>query len=296
MKMKTEYKYMHWVAFLLAFGMLTVFQTQLIGKPEAKKERTRMKLYYAKSPDGTKKITIAITAGSGRNMHGVADAEVVLNSMVNDSTIELARLKTDTLGTIELFVEADYKFPVNEEGKTYLEAIYEGNDVYRNASNDIEIADVDFEFSFDIEDSVKYLTVVATQKDPDGNTIPVEELDISIGVQRLYSVLTIESIETDEDGVAVLEFPDDIPGDADGLLTIRARIEDDDDFGTVEQFGEVQWGVPVSYAVEPLPRQLYTDEAPLWMIASVFIILLGAWYHFGLSIYKLRKIKGAPDK
>jgi hypothetical protein len=51
--------------------------------------------------------------------------------------------------------------------------------------------------------------------------------------------------------------------------------------------------VPVSYEVKPLPRQLFTDEAPFWMIASVFIILIGAWYHFFLSISKLIKLKKA---
>ena len=293
--MKTEFKYMQWVVVLLAFGMLTVFHAQIIGKPEAKKERTRMKLYYAKLPDGTKKITIGITAGSGKNMHGVGNAEVVLNSMANDSIIELARLTTDTLGTIELFVEADYEFPSNEDGKTYLEAIYEGSDAYRNASSDLEFADLDFNFSFEVEDSVKYLTVTATGRDPEGNTVPVEGLDISIGVKRLYSILPIERIETDEDGEAVLEFPDDIPGDSIGMITVRARIEDDDDYGTVEQIGSAQWGVPVSYQLERLPRQLFTDEAPLWMITCVFIILVGAWYHFILSIYKLSRIKKASD-
>ncbi len=293
--MRTIIRNIHWSTFLLAFGMLAVFHAPIQARPEAKKERVRMKLYFAKLPDGTKKITIGLTAGSGRNMHGVSTAEVVLNSMANDSTIELARLTTDTLGIVDLYVEADYQFPLTEDGTHYLEAIYDGDEQYSSASNELEITDIDFEFSFEVEDSVKYLTVLATQKDPEGNTLPVEGLDISIGVKRLYSVLPIDRIETDEDGEAVLEFPDDIPGDSMGVITVQARIEDDD-YGIVEQISSIQWGVPVSFALEPLPRQLYTDEAPLWMIAAVFIILVGAWFHFMLSIYKLSRIKKVADQ
>ena len=138
--------------------------------------------------------------------------------------------------------------------------------------------------------------ITAYSIDGQGEKIPVEELTINVGVQRLYSVLGLDEIDTDEDGVAELEIPDNIPGDAEGNITFVASIEDHDEFGTVTKKASASWGVPVSYEVEPLPRQLFTDEAPLWMIASVFVILLGAWYHFFLSISKLIKLKKAGSE
>jgi hypothetical protein len=279
------------VLFALLLAFLLPATTPCMGQAEGKKERTRMKLYYAKLTDGVKKITIGITAGSGKNMHGVANAEVALNAISGDTTLELARLQTDTTGSVELFVEPGYKFPVNEEGRTYLEAVYEGSDAYRAVSNEIEFEDLDFTLSFEEEDSIKYLKVVASKRDVDGNSAPVEGLEIMVGVERLFSVLPLEKIETDESGEAVLEFPNDIPGDSTGMITVQARIEDDEMYGTVEKAADVQWGTPVSYVVEPLPRQLYSDEAPLWMVIAVFVILIGAWYHFFLSVYKLKKMR-----
>jgi hypothetical protein len=204
-------------------------------------------------------------------------------------------LETDTLGEINLYLSADYVLPMDEDGKCVLEANYEGNDTYRSASNDIEVIDIDIKFEYKVEDSVKYLNVIANSINAAGALVPAEEVSISIGVQRLYSVLTLDEIETDEEGMGELEFPDNIPGDTEGNLIFVAKIDDHDEFGTVTASSEYNWGVPLSDEYRPFTRQLFTDEAPIWMIASVFVILLGAWYHFFLSISKLVKLKKEGD-
>ena len=287
--LKNIYKTISLTLSIVCVGLITI--NEVNAKVNAKKERVRMKLYYSKNDGGERMISIGLTAGSGKKMHGVKNGEVLLTSVLNDSIFVLATLETDTLGVVNLYLAQDYKLPMDEDGKSVIEVSYEGNEIYRSASNDIEIFDIDLEFTFEIEDSVKYLSVAANKIDGKGNKIPVEELDIFIGVQRLYSVLPIDDAETDEDGIGMLEIPDDLPGDADGNLIFVAKIEDHDEFGTVTKSGNQAWGIPVSYEVKPLPRQLFTDEAPLWMIASVFIMLLGAWYHFFLSISKLIKLK-----
>jgi hypothetical protein len=274
---------------VLSAGFLVGLSAQ--AKVSAAKERVRMKLYYAKNDAGERIFTIALTAGSGKNMHGLKNVEVVLSSILNDSIITLATLETDTLGEIKLYLAEDYVLPSDEDGVSTIMAEYAGDDEYRSADGELTISDLDFEFSFEEIDSVKYLKILATRLDGSGNKLPVEELNINIGVQRLFSILPIDEIETDADGYGELEISNDIPGDAEGLLNFVARIEDHDEFGTVIKKGSSNWGVPVSYEVKPLPRQLFTDEAPLWMIISVFVILLGAWYHFFLSISKLIKLK-----
>ena len=256
-------------------------------------ERVRMKFYYEKNEAGERKFTLGLSAGSGRNMRGVPNAEIVLSADAGDTTFVMATLETDTLGEVVLYLDKAYVLPVDEDGVTTLTAEYAGDEEYRAVSGELMISDIDFEFIFEEIDSVKYLKVLATRVNGDGEKIPVEELGINIGIERLFSILPLEQIETDEDGIAELEIPDDLPGDADGLLTFVARIEDNDEFGSVIEKSSYNWGIPVSYELKPLPRQLFTDEAPLWMIISVFIILLGAWYHFFLSISKLIKLKKA---
>jgi hypothetical protein len=216
---------------VLSAGFLVGLSAQ--AKVSAAKERVRMKLYYAKNDAGERIFTIALTAGSGKNMHGLKNVEVVLSSILNDSIITLATLETDTLGEIKLYLAEDYVLPADEDGVSTIVAEYAGDDEYRSADGELMISDLDFEFSFEEIDSVKYLKILATRLDGSGNKLPVEELNINIGVQRLFSILPIDEIETDADGYGELEISNDIPGDAEGLLNFVARIEDHDEFGTV---------------------------------------------------------------
>jgi len=255
------------------------------------KESTRMRSYFYIKSNGDRQISLLLTAGRGRNMQNVVGASIDLEVEVGDSTMYLTELTTDADGYADLHVEAGYDFPKDDEGITSILASYAGNDTLRSTSTDLEIKDVFLELSFDIEDSVKILTIQATEFNGEGERVPVEELDIDVGVQRLYSVLSIDDVETDEEGIGILEFPDDIPGDSVGMLKIIARVDEHDLYGTVTKSGSVAWGTPVSYEVRLLHRQLFTDEAPLWMIIGVFIALVGAWYHFFLSVVKLYKLK-----
>jgi len=259
------------------------------------KESTRLRSYFYIYSNGDRQISVLLTAGRGKNMQNVGNAAIDLEVDLGDSTLFLTELITNTDGSADLLIESGYTLPANEEGITTILASYAGNDSLRSASTDMEIKDVFIEMSFDIEDSVKILTVEANEYNAEGELVPVEELDINIGVKRLYSVLTIDAIETDEDGIGILEFPDDIPGDSMGMIAITAQIDEHDYFGTVTKSQSVDWGTPVSYELKRLPRQLFTDEAPLWMIIGVFIAIVGAWYHFFLSVFKLYKLKNAAD-
>jgi hypothetical protein len=259
------------------------------------KERTRLRSYYFNHSDGQRQLSFLLTSGRGRNMQNVKDAVIEVEIDLGDSAQYLTELITNEAGYADLYIQEGYTFPVDEEGITTILASYGGNDTLRSSSTDIEIKDVFLELNFDVEDSVKVLSIEANERNPEGEFIPVEELDINIGVQRLYSVLPLDDIETDENGMGIFEFPDDIPGDSAGNLIIVARIDEHDYFGTVEKSQSVDWGIPVSYDLKKLPRQLFTDEAPLWMISAVFIVLVGAWYHFFLSVFKLYKLKNAAD-
>lgn len=292
MKMK-NHTYRFILSLIVGFLFISLVGTSFCQAQS--KERTRLRSYFYIHSNGDRQISVLLTAGRGKNMQNVGNAAIDLEVDLGDSTLFLTELITNTDGSADLLIESGYTLPVNEEGITTILASYAGNDSLSSASTDMEIKDVFIEMSFDIEDSVRILTVEANEYNAEGELVPVEELDINIGVKRLYSVLTIDAIETDEDGIGILEFPDDIPGDSMGMITITAQIDEHDYFGTVTKSQSVDWGTPVSYELKRLPRQLFTDEAPLWMIIGVFIAIVGAWYHFFLSVFKLYKLKNAAD-
>lgn len=256
-----------------------------------KKERTRLKAYYEKLSNNDKKISIILTQGRGKSMKGVPYADIKLTTSNEDSTATMGTIQTDSLGEAELFIEANYPFLENEDGYLNFKANYRGNDSLRGSRKEVEFLDLNLEVTLDVEDSVKTVGVLAYEVDEEGNKQPVEELGMKVGVKRLLSNLYLEDIDTDEDGMAEMEFPNDIPGDSIGTITVVVRFEDHDDYGTMTKTMEVNWGTPVDYSDSSNQRSLFGDSAPWWMIISVAIILGGAWIHFLWAVFKVIKIR-----
>jgi hypothetical protein len=273
---------------LVVFSLMSFSLEEVLGQ-----ERSRIRMNFIKRSSGDKLVTMTLYAGRGRNMVYLEDQLITLTSSNTDTTVVLAQLTTNSEGVAQLLIEKGYRFPVDEEGFTFIEATFDGNEEYSASSNEIEIKDLEFDLEFNIEDSIKIVSVRAYELDSAGNEVPVDGLFMYVGVQRLYSILPVGEIMSSEDGIYSIEFPDDIPGDSTGNFTVVARIEDNDFYGSVEKRASVSWGTAVAYDLEPPRRKLWTDEAPLWMIVSVFVILVGAWFHFFLSIYKLWQLKKA---
>ncbi|HLF34863.1 MAG TPA: hypothetical protein VI583_11530, partial [Cyclobacteriaceae bacterium] len=246
--------------------------------------------------NGDRKLIIDLTAGRGKNTVKPGNANIDLGVFTNDSIRILAELYTGSDGLAELIVEKGYHFPADEDGFITITAEFPGNDSLTSASAEITFKDLTIEIIPEVIDSIKTVALKAYETNLSGAKIPVEGLDITVGVDRLFSLLPVDNIQTDSEGIGTIEFPDDLPGDSLGTLKIIARLEDNEFYGTVSSISEIQWGTKVSYAVEPLPRQLWSNEAPLWMIFSVFIVLSAAWFHFFLAVVKLIKVKKAHEE
>jgi hypothetical protein len=65
-----------------------------------------------------------------------------------------------------------------------------------------------------------------------------------------FSVLEFAEEKTDKNGNVKIEFPIYMPGDTAGVLTIIVKVEENDDYGTNDSRGDINWGVPVPFAKE----------------------------------------------
>jgi len=138
--------------------------------------------------------------------------------------------------------------------------------------------------SFEKEDSVNFCRVFVTSGDK-----PVSEVSVKIYVQRLFGLLPVgDDVSTDENGIASFEFPNDIPGDDKGTLTVIAKIEDDDNYGSLETKGYISWGVPKT-KITDMGRSLSAsrENAPIYFIIVSNLIILGIW---GTLIYVITQI------
>jgi len=256
-----------------------------------KKTRTRLKMDYEKLSNDDKRISVALIQGSGKKMSGVENAELTLATYDQDEEIELTRLLTDAEGEVMLLVEAGYQFPRDKDGYAVITATYSGNDSLKSANKQIKFMDLNVDIIFDIKDSIKFVMVSAYAIDSTGIKKPIEELKFNIGVERLYSILYLEQVETDDEGHGSMEFPTDLPGDSTGYVKVIVKLDGHDDYGTIIKSAETNWGTIVDYSTMTNNRSLFGDNAPLWMIISVAVILTGAWFHFILAIFKVYKMR-----
>jgi hypothetical protein len=256
-----------------------------------KKTRTRLKVYYEKLSNNDKKISIELVKGSGKNMAGVPNAELCLTTYNEELEIVLESINTDVNGKAALIIEEGYKFPLNAEGYAVIYVCFEGNDSLRAVNKKVLFLDLNVDISFKVIDSVNHIVVYGYELDSLGEKTPIEGIDLNIGIERLYSILYLEKLKTDEDGTGTLEFPNDIPGDSTGNLNVVVKINDHDDYGSLTKSANVKWGTIVEYNNTTFGRSLFGEEAPMWMIIAVFIILAGAWFHFIFAITKVLKMR-----
>jgi hypothetical protein len=274
----------------LLFGL--IFTGTTTAQSDADNYKTTFKFYTYKQADNTRLLEVSFT---GRNKDDrkdivpVYDADVHFYNVTDSSDIELGVVKTDNSGYARLVMPADYRYITDEEGFINLKASFKGTDEIRKASRKASVKDIFLEMVCEEVDSVKTVKLYAQTVDSANTRVPVEEADVVFSIGGMLSKMTIED-ETLENGEYEFEFPENIPGDKNGMITIYATIQDHDDFGNVACMQQVDWGVFDDQPVES-SQTLWSDVAPTWMYIVLSIMLIGVWANYVYSIVNLFKIK-----
>jgi hypothetical protein len=201
-------------------------------------------------------------------------------------------------GFAEALIEKGVKVPRDKEGVIHCKAVFTGTDAVEPAETEFLFTEVNLTMSLELIDSVKTVVMKAFKLDGTGKELPLEGESVSIAVQRMLSTLPIGDISIDAEGNGFLEFPVDLPGeDSLGTLEVIAVIAENEVYGNVESRQKINWGTPKP-VWEAGNRTLWSHIAPVWMIVSLTIMLIGVWAHYLYVIIQLIRIrkKGKPEK
>jgi len=251
---------------------------------------TKLNLSYLKNSTNVKTLDCIITAKKGNINLPIENAE--LNFFAgNDPSISLGIKTTNKEGFASFEIDANSKLPVDDSGAVVFRVEYKGLENSKGASAEVIVVDIDMVLTLEEVDSVKTITVKATKIGKNSEEVPVVGQDVIIYVKRLYSNLKIGQVYLDDEtGTGSTEFKS-IPGDSIGNILLIAKIEGNEIYGNVEKSKVINWGSKVSYDVSTIKRELWTNEAPLWMAITLSIFLIGVWYHLVRVFIKMRKIK-----
>ena len=236
------------------------------------------------------KATVSVKRDEGNT--NLANAPVVFYATGAEGDIKIGEAKTDFRGEAIMKIPSKNTYPRNEQQMLSLKAVYEGNDKYEASESEFGIKPAKLKVTFYEEDSIRYVKVEGTQLNADGTETSIGAVDLTVGVPKLFSVLKIAEISLDSTGVGTAEFPGDIIGDSLGNLTVIASIEEHEIFGNVKASADNAWGLQKHLISPDRPsRELWTPIAPLWMIITLIIMLLGVWGHYVYAIVQLVLIK-----
>lgn len=245
-----------------------------------------MLLTYLKDTDSRQILQVKMTS-----ITQVGEAPLPgLNIRFYNNETLLGEATTDAEGRASCTIVSHPPLFASEDGSWPFSAIFEGDSITDETSGELSIYDVDIEMNISEVDGERIVTLFATTPTVDG-PVPVTGEEIGVYVPRMFSLLPVSTGMLDENGTFKVKFPDDIPGDSLGNLTVIGRFNDHYLYGYVEKREEVRWGTEAEIAA-PVYRSLWSTLAPKWMIISLAVMLLGVWGHYTyviISLFRIRK-------
>jgi hypothetical protein len=232
------------------------------------------------------KSTVSVKHDDGST--NLVNAPVAFYSVEKDGDLKIGEVKTDVHGTAVLKIPSRNTYLRNDQQMLSFKAKYDGNDKYEASESEFGLKPAKLKVSFYEEDSIRYVKVEGTQLNSNGDEVSIGAVDVIVSVPKMFSMLKIAQISLDSTGIGTAEFPRDIIGDSLGNLTVVASIEENDIFGTVQGSADNKWGLHKHLISPDRPsRELWTPIAPLWMIVTLIIMLLGVWGHYVYAVIQL---------
>jgi len=285
-------KTIHYTIILLC--LVAVFApTQAFSQDEEETDLVSpyMELKYLKNTDNQRILNARLFDAT--DIGEVALPGLTIKFYTNMEVPELmAELVTNNKGIASYTIPEDVVLPVDEESNWWFSAEFEGTDKIESTMEEVSLMDVNLEMTLTENEDEGRVVPLTAYAIIEGEEVPVADEDIYVFVPRMFSLLSVGEGYF-EDGEAMVEFPDDIPGDEHGKLTVIGRFEDHWQFANVEKRIETSWGIPSSHEVAETHRALWTQVAPRWMIITLTIMLLGVWGHYVYAIVSLFRIKKA---
>ncbi|HAW51461.1 MAG TPA: hypothetical protein DCX54_03890 [Flavobacteriales bacterium] len=278
----------NWHKQLLVIGLIAIIATGNVFAGQDKK-KTNFRLEYFKKSDKTEQL-VAKLRFKEQSYVPLANGVVNFYSIKRDERILLSKVETDEDGQAIFIIDDNPKIFKDSLGYLTFEAEYNETSEYQGVTKSITLLQADLEMSFFQKDTVKYIDATVTQMNTDGESVPIEGIDVVFYVKGTFSLLKFGQLTTGDHGKVEIPFPVDMPGDSEGILTIVSKVLEHDDFGTLEASGQINWGILVPLEKEK-HRGLGDTDAPLWMVYTLITLLSAVWFHYLYVIYLIVKIR-----
>jgi mono/diheme cytochrome c family protein len=219
---------------------------------------------------------------------------------------DLSSVKTQELTDGELFyilnvgrvIMPSFNNVLSEEDRwkviAYIRS-FNKNYVQQLSSNDeakSKLVNVDMDFN----KNTNQLTLKVNANEKTG-VVSLKNDEIVLFANRYFGRLQIgESQRTTADGVAVFDFPKDLPGDKDGNVKLVVKVNDDT-YGEILRVKTLKIGVPTEIPSLTANRAIWNvlAKAPIWIIVLYISGVLAFGCVLLYLLYSLNKLRKAGN-
>lgn len=202
------------------------------------------------------------------------------------------KVMTDSDGKAKAIIPASLKSTWDASTTHKFIAVAEATSKEEETTTEAEITKAKILIDTSNNDGTRTVNVQVLKFESD-NWTPVKDVDVKIGVKRLGGELKIgdeETYSTDSLGQVAGEFKrDSLPGDVKGDLTLIAKVEDNDQLGSLSVEKTVPWGIYVKPVTNFGQRALWAarGKAPIWLMFMAYSIIVAVW---GVIFYLILRI------
>ena len=289
---KSEIRYILWVMLALAitFGSTVKAYAQLDENAQEKNTARLSLNYFSLNNESYKLVATVKTKIEGfYNPVNGAKIQFYRNQMSEENLLSTKETGQNGEAVLEFKLKPDTAMWTK-----YL-AIMENDPNLEDAEEEIEIKKGILNLETEEADLVKTIRIFVGTPDGAGNFTPIEGVVVRAFVKRLFGLMPVteESETTDEEGYFEAEFPSGIPGEANGNLTLVARVSDNDELGNLEFSKSIAWGVPLSIDHEKQSKELWLSHSnvPNILLIIINLLLIGIFGTICYVIFQLFQIK-----
>ena len=292
MKMYRHHKFIIFATLLLATSVETIN-----AQDSAAASPTMLSVSYFLPAPNVPYLEVTTKKKVGRKFEPVKN--IRLNIYYNEAEQKnlLGQVTTDSIGKGRIGLPPSFKNTWESLDEFKFLAQSDSSAGQEPLSADITIKKAILSVDTTSLDGVR--TVIGELKEKNGNAwVPVKDIDMNLSIKRMLGNLSAgdEPVYTsDSTGVSSAEFKrDSIPGDEKGNITLVAKVDDNDTYGTLVTEKTVNWG----RAINP-PKDFFAQrtlwstshETPIWLLFTVWAIVISIWGTIIYLVFQVVKIK-----
>jgi len=239
---------------------------------------TTIELSYYKKPDLTKIAVAVVKVRTNKKFVPAKNAKVNFYVKVDKELQLLTTTNTDNKG--KAIIKLPKELPLDENRAFTIYAKIEKDQMYEDVDEHIRYKEANLSLNLNPFDTAHVVVAKVTEIGKDGKEIPVKDTEVKFYVQRLFGLMPADddnTVKTNEKGEASFAYPKDIPGDTASVMVVAAKVEDNDQFGNVENKASTTWGTTLAIDANPTTRALWEPKAPLPLILTITLIFSGVW-------------------